>query len=453
MKKAAHPYSLFVLTWPIFLEMFLFMLMGSADTLMLSSVSDDAVSAVGAANQFLLITILILEVISHGAAVVVAQYFGARKLDDAARISAIALSLNLMLGLVISGGFLLFGGPLLGVVNLQGDILEHARTYLTIVGGWIVLQALINTLSSIIRTYGYTRQSLFVSLGINVINIIGNYVLIFGHFGFPEMGVAGAAWSTVISRGVGVLLFLWLFYRVSEVRVQFRDYVKIRRDYVSKILKIGVPTALEAVTYHAVQSCFLYFITFLGAASLAARQYALNLSMFVFVFSMAIGMGTSIIVGRMIGAKLQDEAYRKVWGSLKWGLLLTMSFNLLIIVFREPLIRIFTQDPEIVRITSLVIVLSIALEVGRTFNLILINALRAAGDAKFTVYMGLISMVGISLPLGYYMVFHTDLGLAGIWLAIALDEWIRGVVMMLRWRSRKWDSKGLVTPEPAQMVG
>ncbi|TGU92134.1 hypothetical protein EN829_060765, partial [Mesorhizobium sp. M00.F.Ca.ET.186.01.1.1] len=90
--------------------------------------------------------------------------------------------------------------------------------------------------------------------------------------------------------------------------------------------------------------------------------------------------------------------------------------------------------------------LSILLETGRVFNIVLINSLRAAGDTQFPVYMGLISMVGISLPLGYVLVFHAELGLAGVWLAVAIDEWIRGVMMFFRWRSRVWEQKALVEP-------
>lgn len=444
--EGAPAFKLFPLTWPIFLEMFLFMLMGSADTLMLSAVSDEAVSAVGVVNQYVFIAILILEVIGNGAAIVVAQYVGAGKPVEASRISALALTMNLAIGLIISGAFLAFGSALLRAVHLEGDILAYAQTYLAIVGGGLFLQALINTLSGIIRTYGFTKQTMVVSLGMNVLHVAGNYVLIFGHLGFPEMGVAGAAISTVVSRGVALLVFFWLLYRVMEVRIGLRDYVSVHLDYIRKILKIGIPSAFEQVTYHSCQSVFLYFVTFLGAASLASRQYAMNISMFIYLFSLAIGMGTAIITGRLVGAGRKEEASRRVWTSLRWGILLTLLVDLPVVAFREPIAGLFTQDPEIIKICAQVLVLSLILEPGRTLNLIFINSLRAAGDAKFTVYAGLVSMVGISLPLGYWLALHLHWGLAGIWLAIAADEWIRGIVMFFRWRSRAWEKQSLVEP-------
>ncbi|HZG78435.1 MAG TPA: MATE family efflux transporter [Paenibacillus sp.] len=441
--------NLFVLTWPIFLEISLFMMMGTADTIMLSAVSDDAVSAVGVANQLIFIAILIMEVVANGAALVVAQYIGARRPDEAAKIAGVAMTVNLGLGLAVSAAFLAFGDGLLRAANLHGAILEDAQAYLGIVGGWLVLQALINTMSSLVRTYGFTRESMFVTLGMNVLHVALNYALIFGNWGAPELGVTGAAVSTVVSRGVAVLVFVWLLYRVMEVRIRLRDYVTMKKAYIMAVLKLGIPSGLEQVTYHACQSVFLYYVTFLGAAELASRQYAMNITSYIFLFCAALGMGTAIIVGRLVGAGRQEDAYGRVWRSLKWGLVMTMLVCAVVVSFRGSIAELFTDDAAILSLVSQVILVSLLIEPGRCFNLILINALRAAGDAKITVYMGFVSMVGISLPLGYYLTFEAGLGLVGVFLAIAADEWIRGIAMWFRWRSRAWEGKALVAPSEA----
>ncbi|PLR92835.1 MATE family efflux transporter [Bacillus sp. T33-2] len=442
--KRPKDLNLFYLTWPIFLEVFLFMLMGIADTLMLSAISDNAVSGVGAANQYLHISILILEVIGNGASIVVAQYIGAKKFRDAAQISALALTLNLMVGLVISVFFLLFGGSLLEGLNLQGQILAYAKSYLAIVGGAIFLQAMINSLAAIIRVHGFTKQAMFVSLGMNVFHVIANYLLIFGNFGFPEMGVQGAAVSSVVSRVLALVVFFWLLYRIMEVRVKLEYYFTLSKEFIGKILKIGVPSAFEQVMYQACQIVFLYYATFLGESSMAARQYASNISMFIFLFAIAIGVGTSIIVGRLVGANQFGEAYTRVWKSAQSASAVTLLMVLVVILFREPLMGIFTKDPEILRIGSNILLYSIFLETGRTLNIVVINSLRASGDAKYPVWIGLLSMVLMSLPLGYFLVFHLDLGLVGIWLAISADEWTRAIIMSLRWKSRAWEKHALV---------
>ncbi len=229
--------NLFFLTWPIFLEVFLFMLMGIADTFMLSALSDDAVSGVGATNQYLHIAILVLEVIGNGVAIVVSQYLGSKRYMEASKISALAVTLNLVVGLVISAGFLLFAKHMMAAMNLQGDVLIYAQNYLSIVGGAIFLQAIINSLVAIIRVHGFTKQAMFISFGMNILHIAGNYMLIFGKFGMPELGVQGAAISSAFSRLIALIVFFWLLYRVMEYRVKLTYYFTLSKEYVGKNLK------------------------------------------------------------------------------------------------------------------------------------------------------------------------------------------------------------------------
>jgi putative MATE family efflux protein len=447
MDNATSP-GLLRLTWPIFLEFLLFTLMGSADTFMLSGVSDEAVSAVGVVNQYVFLSILLMEVISQGGAIVVAQYIGAKRREEAARISGLAITLNFMLGVVVSAALWFGGDAILGRMNLEGAVLAHARAYMGIVGGFIFLQALINVFSCLLRTYGFTKESMYVAMGMNVLHVVCNYTLIFGHFGAPRLGVTGAALSTVISRGLALGVFVWMLYRVMDVRIRGRDYVTFKGDHVRKIFRMGVPSGVETFTYHACQTVFLYYVTFLGPVALASRQYAMEISRYIFLFSLAIGVGNSILIGRLVGAGRRDEAHARALRSLQWGVGLTLLVDVTIILLRQPLLGLFTTDADILALAGRMLVLSLLLESGRSFNLVLVNALRAAGDATFTVYAGFGSMVCMSVPLGYVLVFHTGLGLAGVWLAIAADEWTRGIIMWLRWRSRAWENKSLVTPTP-----
>ncbi|MCT6924720.1 MULTISPECIES: MATE family efflux transporter [Bacillales] len=445
MAKKTKELGLFQLTWPLFLELFLFMLMGLADTLMLSAVSDEAVAGVGAANQYIQIAILILGVIGSGAAIVVSQYLGSKRFKEASKISALSVSLNLCVGIIMSALFILFSNNIMTMMNLQGNVLLFAQSYLGIVGGFIFLQALINSLSAVIRVNGWTKQTMYVSLGMNVIHLILNYILIFGKFGAPAMGVEGAAISSVISRALAAVVFFWLLYQALEVRVKLQYYYTFSKDYIKKILQIGIPSALEQVLYQTAQIVFLYYVTYIGAASLAARQYVVNISMFTYLFAMAIGMGTAILIGRHVGAGEQEIAYKRGWFSVKTALIFTLVMVAVVMLFREQFVQLFTKDPEIIAIASAVLLLSILLETGRTINITIINALRASGDARFPVKIGFISMICMSLPLGYLFVFVLDMGLVGVWLAIAADEWLRAILVLLRWKSRKWERYAIVT--------
>ena len=171
-------------------------------------------------------------------AIVVSQYLGSKRFMEASKISALAVTLNLIVGLVISAGFLLFSKHMMLAMNLQGDVLTYAQNYLSIVGGAIFLQAIINSLAAIIRVHGFTKQAMFISLGMNMIHIAGNYVLIFGKFGFPELGVQGAI-SSAISRLIALIVFFWLLYRVMEYRVKLKYYFTLSKEYIGKILKLA----------------------------------------------------------------------------------------------------------------------------------------------------------------------------------------------------------------------
>lgn len=444
--------KLFYLTWPIFLEISLFMMMGIADTFMLSAISDNAVSGVGASNQYLHIVLLLLEVIGNGASIVVAQYIGSKKFFEAAKISALAVTLNLLVGIVLSIGFVMFNGYLLQSLNLHGEVLEFAKSYLRIVGGAIFLQAIINSLAAIIRVHGFTKEAMYVSLGMNVIHIIGNYALIFGNFGMPALGVEGAAISTVVSRLLAVFVFFWMLYRIMEVKIAVRYYFTLSKEYIGKILKIGIPSALEQVMYQCCQLVFVFYTTYLGEAALAAKQYASNISMFIYLFAFAVGMGTAIMVGRLVGAGRANDAYTRVWMSVRSASIATLVVVVAVMLFRHQLVGFFTDDAEVLRLGAQVLLYSLILETGRTINIVIVNSLRASGDAKYPLFVGMFTMVGMSLPLGYLFVFHMGMGLPGIWLAIAADEWIRAIIFYFRWRSRAWERHALVRPTDAPSV-
>lgn len=442
--------NLFQLTWPIFLELLLFMLMGLADTFMLSEVSDHAVSGVGTANQFIHITILILEVVGNGASIVVSQYLGSKLYNEVTKISALAISLNFIIGLCMSCVLFFFSKSLMVMMNLQGDVLVYATQYLKIVGGGIFLQAIINSLAAIVRVHGWTKQTMFVSLGMNIMHVVGNYILIFGKFGAPELGVQGTAISSVFSRAIALFVFFFLLYKVLHVKLKLSYFFTYSKEFVGKILYIGLPSAVEQILYQTAQIVFIFYITHIGVEALAARQYAFNISMFTYLLAMAIGIGTSIMVGRYVGAGKQDVAYQQLWRSLKIGIICTVLLAAFVTIFRKPLMELFTNDPEVIKIGIAVLPFSLLLETGRTFNITIINSLRAAGDARFPVKIGILSMICMSLPLGYLLVFVLHLGLVGIWLAISADEWTRAILVFFRWKSRKWERFALVKPNKMQ---
>jgi putative MATE family efflux protein len=439
--------GLLALTWPIFIELFLHMLMGSTDTFMLSHISDEAVAAVGVANQLVFFTILIFGFVATGTAVLISQNLGAGRQIDARKISGLSLSLNLLFGILVSIAVVLFNGKFLLLFNLTPEISNQAEQYLAIVGGTLFTQALLVTSSAILRANGLTRDAMVISIIMNVIHLGGNSLFIYGLFGIPEMGVQGVAISTAVSRAIAVILIFRLLYRRLPVRILLGDYLDFNKGIIKKILKIGLPSAGENVVYNTSQMAITAIIGLMGALALTTRVYTLNIMSFMMLFGIAIGQGTQILIGYKVGAREFDKAYHQLLKSLKLSLIVTMVITVIIVSFRGPLLSVFTENKAIIKEGSKLLLFCLILEPGRTFNIVVISSLRAAGDAVFPVKMAFVSMWGISVPLAYFLGITLGFGLSGIWIAFIVDEWLRGIIMYIRWRSRVWEKKTLIDAE------
>lgn len=435
--EKSHP-SLFALTWPIFIEISLYMLMGSADTLMLSQYSDNSVAAVGVSNQLLNLLIVMFSFITTGTTIVIAQLLGAGRNQEATLVAYVSLGTNFLISFVISLLMFVLAVPILHMMGLSSELMPDATVFLQIVGLLSFIQALIMTYSAILKSYGFTRDTMYVTIGMNLLNVAGNYLVIFGPFGFPVLGVMGVALSTSFARLIGLTAMILIVRHRIGLQFSFKRMFYIQRTHLKKLLKIGIPSAGEQLSYNGSQMIITLFITFMGTQALAAKVYTQNLMMFIMLFGAAISQGTQILIGRLIGAKEFDAAYRRCMKSLYWAIAISLLSSTALSLSSTHLLTFFTSNSEIIQIASVLLILTIILEPGRSFNMVIINSLRAAGDAKFPVYMAMISMWGIGLPIAYLLGIQLEMGLIGVWISFIVDEWIRGIFMYRRWRSRVW---------------
>ncbi|MFH5184331.1 MATE family efflux transporter [Paenibacillus sp. TAB 01] len=335
--------SLFAITWPLFIESSLQMFMRTSDTFMVSHVSDGAVAAVGVSNQLIIFTFLLLQVISAGSAIVISQYLGAGRTEEVRRFAAGAISLNFVFGLLISITMIGFSRPLLSLFGLEPDLLAQAEVFLSIVGGALFIQAINLTISAITQVHGFTRYTMMVSIGMNLLNLFGNYLFIFGPFGFPKLGVPGVAISAVCSQALGLIVYSLILRKVVRLRLSLSNFIQSKVEDLKKILSIGIPTAGNQLVYSISQLATTYFITSLGAEMLSTRIYTQNIMYFIMVLAISLGRGTQIIIGRLVGAGEKEQAYRQLFRSLGLSLLLSMLCVTLIVLFREALLGLFTK--------------------------------------------------------------------------------------------------------------
>ncbi|UQZ37090.1 MATE family efflux transporter [Paenibacillus sp. PK3_47] len=433
--------TLFGLTWPIFIELSLQMLMGNADTLMLSQYSDHSVAAVGAANRLIYIVILFYGVIATGVSVLVARHLGAGEHLQASESAAIAVSVNLLIGLGFSVMMLVCGQDLLHVMGLPGELYNEAMPYVIWVGGFSFVTAVSLVLSAVLRSHGHTRDIMFVTFGMNLLDLIGNYLFIFGPFGIPVLGVTGVAVTTTISKTLGLIVLLFLIRRHVRHPLPFSRLFRLPRVHLRNLLQIGIPSAAELMSYHTSQLAVTIIASTLGTAVLTAKVYTENLMMIIYLFSMAIGQGTQILAGHLAGAGLLQDIYKRCLRSVGISFGVSAITAVLIFVYSWPLFSLFTDNTGIIRTGRTLLFITIFLEPGRSLNLVILGALRALGDIKFAVYLGIVSMWGIGVGLAYFLAIPLGLGLAGVWIAFAIDEWLRGIVLLQRWNRRVWQQR------------
>ncbi len=267
--------TLFGLAWPIFIETALFMLLGFVDVYILSGYNDLAASSVGAANQTVSIITIVFNILSTASAVMISQYLGAGQRKSASQVAALSIVLQFFFGIAVSVVFLLFNRPILLLIGAEGQLLDFAGQYLSIVGGSIFLQAFIGAVSVIIRNHGLTKITMFVSLGMNIFNTAADLLLV------PSMGVAGAAVATCASRLVcSVVLAVVLFKKIESFSM-FGLLKPFPFDRLREMLKIGVPSALETFLYNLSQLVITSIVLrCLTESELVAKTYVQNITMF-----------------------------------------------------------------------------------------------------------------------------------------------------------------------------
>lgn len=437
---------MFMITWPIFIGVFLQMLMKMTDVFMLSFVSDQAVAAIGVVNQLMTFMFVMFNFTAMGAGVVVSQYVGAGDKDGVRKTIASAISINLLFGLAVS----LFVGFnrhfLLNLFALEAELFAYANSYAMIVGFALFAQALILTVSSILQAMGYTKDVMISVLIMNVLNVFGNYVFIFGALGFPRIGVTGVALSTAVVRIIIMIGMLMLLFKRMPVKIPLKSFFNLKKKYAAKILGIGIPSAGEQLSYNVSQIVLTIMITTLGATALATRVYSNTFLSVLVIFSMSIAKGMQIFIGQLVGARKQDEAYHYMFTGLKFAVIVTIIIGSLFAIFGRQIFGFFSDDPGIIALGSSILFIELLLQPARTGNLVIISALRAAGDAKFPVMIGVTVMWAVMVPLAYLFGIVLGLGLPGIWCAMLIDEWIRSLLMFFRWKQKRWMNKRLVSP-------
>ena len=421
------------LTLPIFIDIALVMMLGTVDILMLSQHSDEAVAAVGVDNQVFTLVFLVYQFISMGCAILCAQYIGAKLQKRLVQVVGVSLMLNLIVGLVVSAIMWFQAESILRLIGLSDNLMPDGLVYMKITGVCSFTQAVAFALSASLRSADKTVYPMIVTLISNVLN--------FGKFGFPALGVEGAAISTAVSRAVAMVLLAVFHTRKHIHRFPLAYFRPFPVHELKNLVLVGIPAMSEELSYCLSQVVGIYLINKLGDAALATRAYCWNILAYCVLFSASFTQGGSILIGHFVGQHKNRAAYILGNYNLRLQLTCCVTMAATLACLGRPILSLFTNNEEIVTLGAWIFVINVFLEIGRTRNIFSCGSLRATGDTIYPVVIGITFQWLIAVGFAYIAGFWLGLGLLGIWGAFALDENTRGIILTRRWHSRKWAGK------------
>ncbi len=432
------------LALPIVFENLLRITLSSIDVLMLANFSETANAGVGFCGVFIFFLMLVYQIVANGSSTVISQYLGARKFRLAGFTVLASYAAGSIFAVVLSSAVGVGAWSFLKLFAFEKDAYSAAAVYMTIYGAGSLFLGINVIQSTIMRSYGYAKNPMIANMIANLVNIAGNYIALYGPFGMPVSGVAGVAAATVTSQAVACIILGVQISRKKEIIVPWSRIFKIPVKIYRQILKIGAPSAGEGLSYNISQIIIRgFFIVPLGTAAMNSNIFTVTILRYVVVPGLSIGYATQIKIGYLVGAGRFREAKLKMYAYLRSGYLLSLTLSVLACIFRIPLLHLFTHNPEIIRTASVLLFISIFREVARVANIIVIPGLKGAGDVVYPIVNGIIFQWLVGVGLSFLLGVVAGMGLAGIYVALACDEAVRSFMMIIRWRSDVWMSKGI----------
>ncbi len=436
--------ALGALILPLVVEQVLAITVGMVDTMMISYAGEAAISGVSLVDMINTVIINIFAAVATGGSVVISQYIGKKSKDRACS----AADQLMMITVLISIGFmsltLVARRPLLSVLfgSIEADVMENALIYLVISAYSYPFLAVFNSCAAVLRSIGNSRLPMYVSVGMNVMNAIGNAILIFGF----HMGVAGAAWSTFASRtAAAVVMFLILLNRRFDVYLTPRRIFSWQGGLIRKILYIAVPSGVENGIFQFGRVIVVSIISEFGTVQIAANAVANNLDAMGCIAGQAMNLAMITVVGQCIGAGDDEQAAYYIKKLLKITYFFTWCVNCVILLALPWILNIYTLSPEARHLAFVLIVIhnGFAMLFWPT-SFTLSHALRATGDVKFTMVVSVFSMCAFRVCFSAVLGMYFGLGAVGVWIAMVMDWVFRVTLFVTRFFRGTWKGKSVV---------
>ncbi len=429
---------------PLVAEQLLAVSVGMVDTLMVSTVGETAVSGVALVDNINRLMIQILSAFATGGVVVCSQYFGARDTKRAKEAGTQLERLMTLFSILLAALLILFARPILGGLfgSVEQEVMDYAVLYLVVTTLSYPFLAGYNAGAAIFRSVGNSRISMDISLVMNVINVAGNAVLVFGF----HLGVLGVATATLLSRVVAYGLMMRSAHSeknpLQETAAERAAHAFLNWTLIRKILGIGVPSGIENGMFQIGKLAVVGMVATLGTNAIAANAIGYQIIDFPNIAGVSIGLALVTVVGNCIGAGDRDAAVSYTKKIMKLAYVCDWASKLLLLAVAPFLVSLFRLSPEASAIAVQVLrMFSIAALPVWPLSFVLPNALRGAGDVRYTMSVSIISMWLCRIFVSWFLIFHTELGVLGVWIGMFSDWYVRGLFYTVRFLRGKWLEK------------
>ena len=428
------------LAWPSLLELTLTQLTSMVDLMMVGGLGAWAITAVGLTTQpkFLLMTMFIA--MNVGATAMVARYKGAGEHKKANEILRQALFLTFGLSLIGSILGYLFSETMVRFMGAADpETLAGGTVYLKIQMIGLVPLALTSTFTATLRGVGHTRVAMYYNLAANLVNVVLNYVLINGHFGFPRLELAGASLATIIGQLVAFVMALRVVLKGDHyLHLRLKEGFKLQGQHVRNIVQIGIPSMLEQLAMRTGVIVYARTVASLGTVVYATHQVAMNIQAMSFMTGQAFAVSATSLVGQSLGKKRPDMAQSYSNHTRRVGMVVSLVLAAVFFFFGRQVVSLYTDDTAIIEQGTRILKLVALVQPFQSSQFILAGALRGAGDTRATMVITFLTVMLVRPILAIVLINHFNWGLDGAWIALVTDQVLRSGLVLLRYRSGKW---------------
>ncbi len=433
---AAPRLGIWELAWPAILNNLLHSLVGLVGIKMVGSLGAGAVAAVTTGNRVFFILQALLMAVTAGTTALVARAWGAGDRDEAERVNRASMWVCLGISLVITVPAVVFADPLARFFRLEEETLLLAATYIRWISLFNAAFALQFVLCVALRAAGDARTPLWIGALTNIANIILLYALVYGRFGFPAMGVAGAAIAGGAAFAIGSIAVVYLWLR-NYLILGIGPPRCLERERVLRLVNIGYPAGLEQVVWQGGFVLFLWIVSLYGTAPYAAYGIGVTILSFSFLIGWGFSIAASTLVGQHLGAGDPDGAARSGWRAARLSVVSMVAFGFAIVAGAWPLSRWIIDDPEVVRLTVVFIYVLGGLQPLMAMEFALTGSLRGAGDTRFPLITVLSGLVLVRCVLAGIFAW-LDFTVEWIFYALIADYILKATMLTLRFRGGRW---------------